>query len=476
MGKTRLVRELWEVLGPGGAVEIFDAPADARPTAMPSRIARSGTCSRSTSAFWTPTRPNACSDGSASAAILALALGLDVAGDLHPRVARDRLHDAWLSFVAELAAQRPLVLLLEDLHWAESPCSSCSSDVAREVRAPVLAVGTGRSRTPRPRSGPRPASRFDSSRCARGVEDWLGKLFPARSLPTCMGCSRRGGKPPLPRGTRRCPDGAGCTYVGRTARPRASSPRRRRPRVGPGGSRRPHRPASSAREVGAPGRIRHRPDVLAWLLCASWWTAATPTWACSSNATSSDGSRAHHWRARASSSSSTRSLERSHTPRSRGGSVRACTRPSPHGWSGSSAARDEHAALLLITMPRLYAPKTPTLPGAPSPMHTSMRGAGPSGGFGGRPSLLQPATRSPMRSRCSSAPSLSWMTDRSGSSSCTYRAEVQIAGFDVEGFRESMEEALDARPRPGCRGRISTRGLPITAWAGRTCGRQLPPA
>ena len=32
--------------------------------------------------------------------ILALALGLDVAGELHPIVARDRLHDAWVELVA----------------------------------------------------------------------------------------------------------------------------------------------------------------------------------------------------------------------------------------------------------------------------------------------------------------------------------------------------------------------------------------
>src|SRR5215218_235302 len=51
--------------------------------------------------------------------ILALALGLDVAGDLHPLVARDQLHRAWVDFASDLAVEHPAVLLIEDLHWAD---------------------------------------------------------------------------------------------------------------------------------------------------------------------------------------------------------------------------------------------------------------------------------------------------------------------------------------------------------------------
>ena len=53
--------------------------------------------------------------------LLALALGLDVAGELHPLVARDRFQDAWTEFLTELATERPTVVLIEDLHWAEQP-------------------------------------------------------------------------------------------------------------------------------------------------------------------------------------------------------------------------------------------------------------------------------------------------------------------------------------------------------------------
>jgi class 3 adenylate cyclase/tetratricopeptide (TPR) repeat protein len=76
--------------------------------------------------------------------ILALAVGLDVAGELHPIVARDRLHDAWVELAQELAAERPLVVLVEDLHWAEEPLVELLERTLLEVRAPVLLVGTAR--------------------------------------------------------------------------------------------------------------------------------------------------------------------------------------------------------------------------------------------------------------------------------------------------------------------------------------------
>src|SRR5438876_7775764 len=53
--------------------------------------------------------------------ILGLTLGLDLAGDVHPLAARDRLHEAWIAFLSGLAAERPVVLLVEDVHWAEDP-------------------------------------------------------------------------------------------------------------------------------------------------------------------------------------------------------------------------------------------------------------------------------------------------------------------------------------------------------------------
>ncbi len=53
--------------------------------------------------------------------MLGLALGLEAPEDLHPLAARDRLRQAWVSFLEELVSERPAVVLIEDLHWAEEP-------------------------------------------------------------------------------------------------------------------------------------------------------------------------------------------------------------------------------------------------------------------------------------------------------------------------------------------------------------------
>jgi class 3 adenylate cyclase len=76
--------------------------------------------------------------------ILGLTLGLDVAGELHPLAARDRLHDAWVEFVDELAAEQPAVLLVEDLHWAEDELFDLLELLLRRVQRPLFLLGTAR--------------------------------------------------------------------------------------------------------------------------------------------------------------------------------------------------------------------------------------------------------------------------------------------------------------------------------------------
>ena len=75
--------------------------------------------------------------------ILGLTLGLDVAGDLHPLAARERLHDAWVALVEEMAAE-PLVVVVEDVHWAETPLLDLLDELGREVQAPLMLVVTAR--------------------------------------------------------------------------------------------------------------------------------------------------------------------------------------------------------------------------------------------------------------------------------------------------------------------------------------------
>lgn len=76
--------------------------------------------------------------------ILGLALGLDVAPELHPVDARERLHEAAVSFVEDLASERPAVLLVEDVHWAESDLLDLIERIVSDTRAPVVVLATAR--------------------------------------------------------------------------------------------------------------------------------------------------------------------------------------------------------------------------------------------------------------------------------------------------------------------------------------------
>ena len=110
--------------------------------------------------------------------ILGLALGLDVAGDLHPIVARERLHDAWLAFVSDLASERPLVLLVEDLHWAEDPLLELLVRLVTELSTPVLVIGTGRPEfLDRAPTWPKEPIRLEPL-TTDDVERWIDELVP----------------------------------------------------------------------------------------------------------------------------------------------------------------------------------------------------------------------------------------------------------------------------------------------------------
>jgi len=76
--------------------------------------------------------------------VLGLALGLDAVGGLHPLVARDRFQDAWIELLTELAAERPVVILIEDLHWAEAPLLDLLEQLLGRVQGRLLVLATGR--------------------------------------------------------------------------------------------------------------------------------------------------------------------------------------------------------------------------------------------------------------------------------------------------------------------------------------------
>jgi hypothetical protein len=76
--------------------------------------------------------------------ILALTLGLDVAGELDPRAAGQRLQEEWVSLLDGLVTHGPVVLAVEDLHWAAQPLLELLDRVLDEVAGPVLLLATAR--------------------------------------------------------------------------------------------------------------------------------------------------------------------------------------------------------------------------------------------------------------------------------------------------------------------------------------------
>jgi class 3 adenylate cyclase len=142
VGKTRLLRELWAWLA----------------GQSPQPLLRTGRClAYGQVTYWAlgevlkehlglleSDPPETARSRLGNREILGLALGLDVARDLHPLTVRDRLQQAWAEFLEELAAERPAVVLVEDLHWAEEPLLDLLERVIRDVRGPLLILGTGR--------------------------------------------------------------------------------------------------------------------------------------------------------------------------------------------------------------------------------------------------------------------------------------------------------------------------------------------
>jgi DNA-binding SARP family transcriptional activator len=76
--------------------------------------------------------------------ILALAFGLELDEELHPAEAQERLHEAWLELLEELAAERPAVVVIEDLHWADDVLLELLERIARHAGGPLLLVVTAR--------------------------------------------------------------------------------------------------------------------------------------------------------------------------------------------------------------------------------------------------------------------------------------------------------------------------------------------
>lgn len=143
VGKTRLVREFWRWLS----------------EQKPEPLRRTGRClSYGTGAsYWAfgevlkehlglleSDAPEVALDRLGDRQILGLTLGLDIARDLHPLAARDRLQDGWTEFLTEVVAEQPGVLLVEDIHSAEPQLLDLLEHVVGSVEGPLLLIVTAR--------------------------------------------------------------------------------------------------------------------------------------------------------------------------------------------------------------------------------------------------------------------------------------------------------------------------------------------
>jgi class 3 adenylate cyclase len=106
--------------------------------------------------------------------ILGLTLGLEAPIDLHPLEARERLRQAWISLLDALAADRPAVVLVEDLHWAEDALLDLLEAGLRGAHGPLLLLATARPELTLTRPGWAGADR-------RAEQVLLGALTPADS-------------------------------------------------------------------------------------------------------------------------------------------------------------------------------------------------------------------------------------------------------------------------------------------------------
>jgi class 3 adenylate cyclase len=143
VGKTRLVRELWERLA-GRSPEPLRRVGRCLPYGDGITYWPLAEILKEHFGIYDDDQSELVLERLAGREILGLSLGLDVAGDLHPLAVRDRFQDAWVEFLRSVAGDRPTVVLVEDAHWSEDPLLNLLERVARDVEAPLLLIVTGR--------------------------------------------------------------------------------------------------------------------------------------------------------------------------------------------------------------------------------------------------------------------------------------------------------------------------------------------
>jgi hypothetical protein len=156
VGKTTLVREFWQWLATQ-APEPLRRVGRCLPYGRGITYMPLGEIVREHLGLLESDQPEAVRRRLGQREILGLTLGLEAPADLHPLAASDRLRQAWVDFLGELAADNPAVVLVEDVHWAEDPLLELLDAGLQDVEGPLLLLGT--SRPERVRGRPMSAAR-----------------------------------------------------------------------------------------------------------------------------------------------------------------------------------------------------------------------------------------------------------------------------------------------------------------------------
>lgn len=93
-------------------------------------------------------------------AALAPVFGTDTLEPVHPAAARERLGAGWVDLLSRLCRATPVVILLEDIHWAELPFLELMDRVVRDTDGPLLLIASAR---PEHADHPRVATRRTST-------------------------------------------------------------------------------------------------------------------------------------------------------------------------------------------------------------------------------------------------------------------------------------------------------------------------
>ena len=104
-----------------------------------------------------------------------------------PKQVRGDLHEAWRSLLSSITAQRPVVVIVEDIHWADDSLLDLLEELAERVEGPVLFICPARpeltERRPTWGGGRRHASSVDLAPLGATEADRLVGLLLEADLP-----------------------------------------------------------------------------------------------------------------------------------------------------------------------------------------------------------------------------------------------------------------------------------------------------